>query len=90
MKHSDQGTTRTLRGEEQPAHKDRVGTANESRQGGSSPSRQATRKDDRTVLGAIRTFAEKRLITGGRSKYAVASPEGRGTGAGQRRFGRGL
>jgi hypothetical protein len=48
MKHSDQGITRTQRGEEQPADKDRAQLAHQTRDA-KSPSRQETSKEERSV-----------------------------------------
>jgi hypothetical protein len=45
MKHSDQGITKTERGEEQPTDKDRAQTAHKSGEVRVSPSRQETGKE---------------------------------------------
>jgi hypothetical protein len=53
MKHSDQGITKTQRGEEQPADKDRAQTAQKTGGAESSPSRQETSEERKT--GATRS-----------------------------------
>jgi hypothetical protein len=53
MKHSDQGITRTQRGEEQPTDKDRAQTPQKTGGAKSSPSRQETSKERKT--GATRS-----------------------------------
>jgi hypothetical protein len=53
MKHSDQGITRTQRGEEQPTDKDRAQTAQKTGGAESSPSRQETSEERKT--GATRS-----------------------------------
>jgi len=53
MKHSNQGITRTQRGEEQPTDKDRAQTAQKTGGAESSPSRQET--SDERETGATRS-----------------------------------
>lgn len=50
MDHSDQGITRTERGEEQPKDKARAQKANRTDAGEASPSREETRKKARETL----------------------------------------